>query len=486
MRKTAILFSGSAYNFRYSIQSLMENMIIPNDADVFILTTRANMRRKVLASADGVAKAENLDEWNNRTRGMMRDATLGVEGTQEQFIRDTFGDRLKQLIFLEDMPVYDRHLKEQRMVMVKTINKYRAENLDLGLPMPFANDIPDKNSDDGNIRCIVDQYNHAKRCYEMMKTYESSAGINYDIVARVRIDFICPFPFIFEHYYLNQDYHYLYNCGNFRNDPFEWADEFCFFAHRDTAEKVFMNLDRMGFITDRKYKTIYQEQNNDFVFAPETQFSLLLYELDIKVLSLKIHRSSCYTNDGRYDYMNYLFRREKISLDYEYKLVCDGPSDINEHLPTLLRYAKECDHITELGTRYGNSDIAFMMARPKKFISYDLQHNAKIDYLKLIASDNDVNAHFLLESVTQIEIEETDLLFIDTNHHAEQLEVELKLHADKARKYIIFHDTTTFWEHGQGNGKGMKFAIEPFLSAHPEWRILERFTNNNGLLILTR
>ena len=27
------------------------------------------------------------------------------------------------------------------------------------------------------------------------------------------------------------------------------------------------------------------------------------------------------------------------------------PSDINEHLPTLLRYAQECDHITEMGVR---------------------------------------------------------------------------------------------------------------------------------------
>lgn len=478
MAKTAILFSGSAYNFKFSIQSLMDNMVIPNDADVFILTTRANMRRKVLGSADGVAKVENYDDWNNRTRGMMRDTSMGLDAIQEQSIRDTFGDRLKMLVFLEDMPDYDTYLGEQRVLMVKTINKYRAESHDLGLPKPFANDIPDKNSNDGNIKCIVDQYNHIKKCYQMMRTFG-----DYDIVARVRLDFICPFPFIFEHYYLNNDYHYLYNCGSFRSDPFEWADEFCFFAHKDTAEKVFMNLDKMGFITERKYNTVYLQQNNDFIFAPETQFSILLYELDIKVSPIKIYRSSCYTNEGRYDYMNYIFRRD-ITLEHEYELVCEGPSDINEHLPTLRRYAEECDHITEMGTRYGNSDIAFMMARPKKFISYDLQHNAKIDYLKLIAEHNNINAHFLLDSVTQIEIEETDLLFIDTNHHAEQCEVELRMHASKARKYIIFHDTTTFWEHGQGNGKGLKHAIEPFLSSNPEWKIVERFTNNNGLLIL--
>ena len=30
-------------------------------------------------------------------------------------------------------------------------------------------------------------------------------------------------------------------------------------------------------------------------------------------------------------------------------------SDINEHIPTLLKYAEECDHITEMGVRKGVS-----------------------------------------------------------------------------------------------------------------------------------
>ena len=175
-------------------------------------------------------------------------------------------------------------------------------------------------------------------------------------------------------------------------------------------------------------------------------------------------------------------------IEEKYTQLCMESSDINEHLPTLLKYGQECEHITELGTRYGNSDVAFMMARPKKFISYDLQHNAKIDYLRIMAEENDINAHYLLESVTQIELEPTDLLFIDTNHHAEQCEIELKLHADKARKYIVFHDTSTFWEKGQGHerGGGLRYAIEPFLQSHSEWTIKERFMNNNGLLILER
>ncbi len=70
----------------------------------------------------------------------------------------------------------------------------------------------------------------------------------------------------------------------------------------------------------------------------------------------------------------------------------------------------------------------------------------------------------------------------------EQCSVELRLHADKARKYIVFHDTTTFWEKGQGHesGHGLRYAIEPFLEQNPQWQIEYRAMNNNGLLILKR
>jgi cephalosporin hydroxylase len=204
---------------------------------------------------------------------------------------------------------------------------------------------------------------------------------------------------------------------------------------------------------------------------------------------VKIYRSSKFTDgqDG-YDYMNYMFRREPVNIEEDYQLVCSCLSDINEHLPTLRQYAEQCNHITELGTRWGNSTVAFMSARPDRFISYDVQYNSRIDYLIQLAKDNNINFEFRLENVEQVELEPTDLLFIDTNHHMEQCSVELKLHADKARKFIIFHDTTTFWEKGQGweVGHGLRYAIEPFLEEHPEWVIAERFMNNNGLLILKR
>jgi hypothetical protein len=64
------------------------------------------------------------------------------------------------------------------------------------------------------------------------------------------------------------------------------------------------------------------------------------------------------------------------------------------------------------------------------------------------------------------------------------------LHANKVRKYLIFHDTTTFGEFGETfkvpNTVGIWPAIEEFMLENKEWKIEERLTNNNGLTILKK
>lgn len=478
--KTAILLSGTAYNFRYSIKSIMDNLIIPNDADVFILTSRYNSDRKTPEGE--IVSAESPKEWYEKSLGIIRGETDGLSEEDINFIKSVFGQSLKSINIIEDMPEYMSYLENERVNMMNTVNLYRRTT---SLNPPFGGDVT--GTDNGNIRCVVDQYNHIKKCYEIMEQYSLLNNIEYNYVARVRIDFVVPEKFDFSWYYLNHDHPYLYSCGSFRGDIVEWADEFCFFARKETAKKVFSNLNLMGFIVNDKYNTFHKEQNNDYTFAAETQFSLLLYELNVKVVNLKIYRSACYTNGGDgFDYLNYMFRWDKVNLENEYKLVCESVSDINEHLPILKQYGDECTHITELGTRFGNSTVAFMMSRPDRFVSYDIHHNNKIDYLKRIADECEVNFEFKMQNPT--DIEETDLLFIDTYHNVEQCSLELTLHSPKVKKYIIFHDTVTFWEKGQGHeqGGGLKYAIEPFMILHPEWVEDYRSENNNGLLILKK
>lgn len=174
-----------------------------------------------------------------------------------------------------------------------------------------------------------------------------------------------------------------------------------------------------------------------------------------------------------------------------YENRCFVPSDINEHLPTLRRYAEMCDHITEMGVREANSTFGFLMGKPKKMISIDIlpieAFGNEESAIKKIAEGNGTDFEFILANSLEIEIGETDLLFLDTDHTYEQVKKELQLHGNKSKKFIIFHDTTTFARGGFGNDKiGIWMAIEEFLDDNPFWVIHEKYEHNNGLTILKR
>jgi hypothetical protein len=187
-------------------------------------------------------------------------------------------------------------------------------------------------------------------------------------------------------------------------------------------------------------------------------------------------------------------------------------SDINEHLPTLEKYSRECETILELGVRGVTSSWAF---------SYGLLNNNK-PVKKLIMNDMDeCNITELLYKTANTDLKinyywindlhlfldnEVDLTFIDTWHIYAQLKRELDKFSKITKKYIIMHDTTVDEWHGETIrsgwnayeqsitsgfpvdeiNKGLWPAIVEFLEENTEWELHERFTNNNGLTILKR
>jgi hypothetical protein len=191
-----------------------------------------------------------------------------------------------------------------------------------------------------------------------------------------------------------------------------------------------------------------------------------------------------------------------MTLEEKYKHLVKTESDINEHLPTLKKYAEECEHVTEMGVRWIVSTYAFLVAKPKKMFSIDIQHplnwGASIEQVEEYAKEIGCQYKFWQTNNLEIEIEETDLLFIDTWHSYKQLKAELDLHASKVKKYIILHDTVLFGDKDELNSynefgwyneldkKGLTPAINEFLEEHKEWNTHKVYTNNNGLTILKR
>jgi hypothetical protein len=176
------------------------------------------------------------------------------------------------------------------------------------------------------------------------------------------------------------------------------------------------------------------------------------------------------------------------------------PSDINEHLETLYNLGKECSHITEMGVRWVSSTWPLVYSNPKKIISYDIVTNPNIIEVINLCNEYSVDYSFHERDVLQLEIEPTELLFIDTLHTYNQLISELKIHSNKVSKYIVLHDTDFFgrvdesvYEHASNlikenptTKQGLMTAVEDFLSTElgQSWEIFKIYKNNNGLTIL--
>lgn len=166
--------------------------------------------------------------------------------------------------------------------------------------------------------------------------------------------------------------------------------------------------------------------------------------------------------------------------------------DVNDAFPILRRYASRCKHVTEFGTRGVNTTYALLAAKPENLVSYDINQYSKENQTGAlrIAKDNGVNLTFVESDTLVAEIEQTDLLFIDTLHTYGQLSAELNRHAGKVRKYILLHDTNTWGIKDEvettTEKHGLKLAISEFLLANPEWELREERTESNGLTVLER
>lgn len=203
---------------------------------------------------------------------------------------------------------------------------------------------------------------------------------------------------------------------------------------------------------------------------------------------------------------------EEITNGYQTR--CNTTSDINEHLPTLYRYATECESIFETGVRGCVSSYAFAYglmcnnSPNKRLLLNDISDcTNNVQELYDISKQLAINIDYIWKNNLQLELNETfDMCFIDTWHIYGQLKRELEKFKDITNKYIIMHDTTVDEWKGEsirmgGNihqeslasgipeqeiGKGLWPAIEEFLQVNTDWVLHERFTNNNGLTVLKK
>ena len=130
------------------------------------------------------------------------------------------------------------------------------------------------------------------------------------------------------------------------------------------------------------------------------------------------------------------------------------------------------------------STVALMAGLPERLVTYGARLEPFLLSLKRMHPTSLLS--FVQGDSLSVEIEDTDLLFIDTKHTAEQLSSELSKHASKVRRWIVMHDTQIYGEHGEGGGPGLLVALRQFMQNNPEWSVFYHAQNNHGLTVITR
>lgn len=164
--------------------------------------------------------------------------------------------------------------------------------------------------------------------------------------------------------------------------------------------------------------------------------------------------------------------------------------------PVLWGYALMCDHVTEFGVDDGTSTWAWLCSAlytNKTIRSYDIYPDCLIsDHIELAkAAGIDWTFECRDTLAPDFEIDETDLLFIDTEHNYTQLLNELHKHGDKAKKFLMFHDTYTYGAKSyNGYDKGLRHAIDEWAGVvnadKTVWVTDIVFDHSNGLTVLKR
>ena len=229
--------------------------------------------------------------------------------------------------------------------------------------------------------------------------------------------------------------------------------------------------------------------------------------------------------DADWCFINTNHNDSKQKIIYIYETLCLNknpfnyylnPVDIYEHLPTLYKYATNCNSVLECGVRASVSSWALVYglinnnSDNKKLILNDIEP-CNIDIL-LEHTKNIYNLNIAYEWISDLDInlkENVDLTFIDTWHVGGHLKKELAKFSKLTNKYIIMHDTTIdeFTSEAiranlseeqihklsiESNlsvdeiKMGLWPAIEDFLKNNNDWVLHDRFTNNNGLTILKK
>lgn len=185
------------------------------------------------------------------------------------------------------------------------------------------------------------------------------------------------------------------------------------------------------------------------------------------------------------------------NLDTLYDWCASLPRDLHLHAPRIRDLAAQVQHVTAIVKRR-EWDVYLLAARPDDLIVYTTEQDAIHDLLHKVVMATETNpratrrvkhytVHAGADSLAVDAIAETDMLCLDTIHHADRLTLELTRFAPSVRRYIVLRGTQSFGETAEGgNGPGLLVGLRHFLRTNPEWSVVHHTPDQYGLTVISR
>lgn len=157
----------------------------------------------------------------------------------------------------------------------------------------------------------------------------------------------------------------------------------------------------------------------------------------------------------------------------------------------LFKYASRVRHVSIIGCGSGLSLLTAIAAQPETIRVYN-NSSQDVNQFQDICKQSGIDFEFHVADMSELKIQPTDLLYIDTVHEGHVKGSELRLHAPSVNRYILVPQTYTN-AHDPQSGITLPNNIQPcgiihgintFIVEFPKWHILEHQYYEPGLTVL--
>lgn len=304
MSKTAVLFSGNLGPCQLVIENLMEKLIGPSDADIFILTSRKNYVH---------CRGDHLH--NDYFPVNEEDLTK---------IKTVFGDHVKSIIYIEDIDDYEKSLESE----TEDLHNKRISWLTFSEKRITFFDKEQKRFTEAS---YVDQWLRLKYALASMEQYETSHNFQYDFIVKTRIDVLLDFEWNIP------DMMSKIREGNEEILCLQTTSENAFYGTRNSMAKVCDNfVHEIG-----KFDNEHIFEKVDYRVGPEAQWSAYIKTIDTKLhlLAVFVKWRYFFNEDGKLFHLDTTNSEEAKRLEKEMSIKEYYKNDIqhtNKSIPTMM------------------------------------------------------------------------------------------------------------------------------------------------------